>query len=257
MLLAKSYMAGGNAAASRPILERDLETSPDDLFLNLSLGIVYGQLEQYEKAEACLRKVLAVRAKDPKAMSTLGSVYLSRKEYDRAERMFEDVLALDDVDIESRLVSLVNLGMIHYLVRKTPEQAIPYFKRALSVHPRSTDAHFYLAHIFSKKPETYADALQHGQDNRTHDARGAEPRALGDGREGRQLDAAAEGLEHLGLGGDGEVLLAAVALGEDPANPLCHHRDVVGGEELAVFLAHRGQVVGDSRRGLDRISAGT
>jgi arylsulfatase A-like enzyme/tetratricopeptide (TPR) repeat protein len=163
LLLAKSYMAGGEPARAMPILERDLETSPDDLFLNLSLGIVYGQLGRYEEAERCLAAVLEVQPGAPKALSTLGSIYLSRGEYDRAEEVFEDVVGRDDADIESRHVSLVNLGMIHYLVRGTPTEAVPYFKEALSMHPRSTDAHYYLAHIFAKEPETHSEALRHGR----------------------------------------------------------------------------------------------
>ncbi len=163
LLLAKSYMAGGKPAEAMPILELDLETSPDDFFLNLSLGIVYGELGRYDEAERCLGKVLAVRPKDPKAMSTLGSVHLSRGDHDRARQLFQAVLALDDADIESRHVAAINLGMIYYLVRETPREAVPYFERALSIHPNSTDAHFYLAHIFSKDPGTFADALRHGR----------------------------------------------------------------------------------------------
>lgn len=163
LLLAKSYMAGGEPARAVPILERDLETSPDDLFLNLSLGIVYGQLGRYDEAERCLAAVLEVQPQAPKALCTLGSIYLSRGEYDRAERAFGTVLALDDTDIESRHVSLINLGMILYLVRKAPTEGIPYFEEALSMHPRSTDAHYYLAHIFAKDPKTRTEALTHGR----------------------------------------------------------------------------------------------
>jgi tetratricopeptide (TPR) repeat protein len=177
LLLAKSYMAGGKPAEAMPILELDLETSPDDFFLNLSLGIVYGELGRYDEAERCLRKVLAVRPKDPKAMSTLGSVHLSRGDHDRARQMFQAVLALDDADIESRHVALINLGMIYYLVRETPREAIPYFEKALSVHPNSTDAHFYLAHIFSKDPGTFADALRHGREFLALSTRADERRA--------------------------------------------------------------------------------
>lgn len=163
LLLAKSYMAGGEPARAMPILERDLETSPDDLFLNLSLGIVYGQLGRYEEAERCLAAVLEVQPRAPKALSTLGSIYLSRGEYDRAQETFGAVLDLDDADIESRHVSLINLGMIHYLVRGTPREAVPYFEEALSMHPRSTDAHYYLAHVFAKDPQTHSEALRHGR----------------------------------------------------------------------------------------------
>lgn len=163
LLLAKSYMAGGEPAQAAPILERDLETAPDDLFLNLSLGIVYGQLARYEEAERCLAAVLEVQPHAPKAMSALGSIYLSRREFDRALEAFRAVLDHDDADIESRHVSLINLGMIHYLVRQAPAEAVPYFEDALSVHPMSTDAHFYLAHIFAKDPGTYAKALKHGR----------------------------------------------------------------------------------------------
>jgi Tfp pilus assembly protein PilF len=77
--------------------------------------------------------------------------------------MFQAVLALDDADVETRHVTLISLGMIYYLVRETPREAIPYFEKALSVHPNSTDAHFYLAHIFSKDTGTFADALRHGR----------------------------------------------------------------------------------------------
>lgn len=163
LLLAKSYMAGGKPAEAMPILELDLETSPDDFFLNLSLGIVYGELGRYDEAERCLGKVLAIRPEDPKAMSTLGSVHLSRGDHDKARQVLQAVLALDDADIESRHVALINLGMIYYLVRETPREAVPYFEKALSIHPNSTDAHFYLAHIFSKDPGTFADALRHGR----------------------------------------------------------------------------------------------
>jgi arylsulfatase A-like enzyme/tetratricopeptide (TPR) repeat protein len=163
LLLAKSYMAGGEPALAMPILEQDLEASPDDLFLNLSLGIVYGQLGRYQEAERCLAAVLEIQPNAPKALATLGSIYLSRREYGRAEETFSAVLALDDADIESRHVSLINLGMISYLVRKEPEKAVPYFEEALSLHPRSADAHYYLAHIFAKDPLTYPKALQHGR----------------------------------------------------------------------------------------------
>jgi choline-sulfatase len=163
LLLAKSYMAGGEPAKALPLLEQDLETSPNDLFLNLSLGIVYGQLGRFREAERCLAAVLAVRPESSKAMATLGSIYMSRGEYDKAEGVFQRVVDLDDADIESRHVSLINLGTIRYLVRRQPTDAIPYFEAALSVHPRSADAHFYLAHIFAKSPDTYPAALEHGR----------------------------------------------------------------------------------------------
>jgi arylsulfatase A-like enzyme/tetratricopeptide (TPR) repeat protein len=163
LLLAKSYMAGGEHARAMPILEEDLTTSPDDHFLNLSLGIVYAQLGRYEQAERCLAKVLEVQPQAPKALGTLGSIHMSRTEYDRAEELFAAVLALDDADIESRHVSLINLGMIRYLVRKAPTEAVPYFEDALALHPRSGDAHYYLAHIFAKAPDTYPTALKHAR----------------------------------------------------------------------------------------------
>jgi arylsulfatase A-like enzyme/tetratricopeptide (TPR) repeat protein len=163
LLLAKSYMAGGEPGLAMPILQEDLTTSPDDLFLNLSLGIVYGQLGRYEQAERCLEKVLEVQPEAPKALSTLGSIYMSREEYDRAEDAFSAVLALDDADIESRHVSLINLGVIRYLVRRDPAHAVPHFEEALEVHPRSADAHYYLAHALATDPRKRSDALGHGR----------------------------------------------------------------------------------------------
>ena len=98
-----------------------------------SLGLLYFESGQYQKAEEEFRYVIYICPENIKAYNDLASLYVYRNEYKKAIEQWNKALELD-MDFKEKHIFLYYIGMA-YQKKQMPDKALEYFKEALSFAP--------------------------------------------------------------------------------------------------------------------------
>ena len=77
------------------LIQKALKLKPNSGYIIDSLGWVYFQKGQYEKAVATLLKAATLTGKDPTIQEHLGDAYHKLKEYKKALQYYEKALSLE------------------------------------------------------------------------------------------------------------------------------------------------------------------
>ena len=149
-------------AAAKDIIINLLSKTPDNIHLLTSLGIIYFNLNEYEKSAECYKKIIELNSKNAEAQyslgvcyqnldnndlalkqykkaielnpgyidafNNLGLLYSSLKNYDEAEKCFNNALKYNSKYFNS----IINLGTIK-LHKDDFDTALDYFKKALEI----------------------------------------------------------------------------------------------------------------------------
>lgn len=137
------YADENNPAAAITSWERAIRRNPENAEAHLYLGQALGELGQFERAEALLRRAVALylvqSAEDERlrvplteARNTLGAVLINQRRYDEAIVLLR--AASQEITYRSQHLVLGNLGLA--LLRKgTLDEAVVILERAVALQP--------------------------------------------------------------------------------------------------------------------------
>jgi tetratricopeptide (TPR) repeat protein len=130
-----------NAATS--YFKKAVEIYPGFHDAHMSLGQLYMDAGEWEKAEGSLRQAVKVNPKSVTAMVSLGEVYRRLKKYSEGEQVLVEALKLDNNSWESNFT----LGRIHWEL-KDIVKAGRYVARAIELQPNVAESHLLAGNIF-------------------------------------------------------------------------------------------------------------
>ncbi len=106
------------------------QLTPSDYRPHSNAATHWIERADYDKAEAALRRALALESRDPAVHANLAVVLLERGDLDAAESIHRSLLASNPNEVNSWL----NLGVIE-LKRNRVSRALEHFEQALSLNP--------------------------------------------------------------------------------------------------------------------------
>ena len=124
-------------------LQKATRIYPDYYEAYITLGQLYMDTSQWEKAEASLRQAVRINPKAVTALTSLGEVYRREKKYEDAQRILEEALKLDNNSWESNFT----LGRIHWEL-KDIAKAGKYVARSIELQPNVAEGHLLAGNIF-------------------------------------------------------------------------------------------------------------
>ena len=123
--------------------KKAIEIYPEYYDAHMSLGQLYTENSQWEKAEASFRQAMTSNSKAVRAMVSLGEVYRREKKYEQGEKVLADALKIDNNSWESNFT----LGRI-YWERKDIVTAGKYVARTIELQPDFAEARLLAGNIF-------------------------------------------------------------------------------------------------------------
>jgi tetratricopeptide (TPR) repeat protein len=124
-------------------LQKATRVYPDYYEAHRTLGQLYMDNSQWEKAEASLRQAVRIDPKAVPALSSLGEVYRREKKYEEAQKTLEEALKLDNNSWESNFT----LGRIYWEL-KDIAKAGRYVARSIELQPNVAEGHLLAGNIF-------------------------------------------------------------------------------------------------------------
>lgn len=128
--------------------KKALELKPSFTQAGLSLGFLYEEKGELEKAIATYRQIYEDQ-QDLAAANRLATLYLKAEKYSSAVPFLEALRASDPDDLNVR----VKLGLVQMEMKKY-DQAIVTFQQILKKSPESDRIHYYLGSIFEELKRT-------------------------------------------------------------------------------------------------------
>ena len=129
---------------------------PKFLQAQLRLGTTYMDLQQWDKAEAALRRAVEIDPKAANAYLALGELYHQQKKGPEAEKALQDGLAIEDRSWQGHLT----LGRVYYDMalkvkddaqsRPLLEKSYEQVKRALDLNPQLAAAHLLKGNLLMR-----------------------------------------------------------------------------------------------------------
>ena len=148
----------GEADKGIALIEGIIRQDPDIIDAYFALGNIYYRERKFQEAIKQYQIALALKPDDSFTVINIANSYVGLKQPDVAERFVLDYLKKGLQD--SQLYFL--LGNINYR-RDKLDQAIPYFRKCLSLNSESASAYNALAAIFYRKDDL-AEAERHGRE---------------------------------------------------------------------------------------------
>ncbi|NLI22538.1 MAG: tetratricopeptide repeat protein [Clostridiales bacterium] len=114
------------------------EDNKKQLFVNYAVCVY--KLGELQKGIELLERL---HAKEPSGLiyQTLGYLYIEAGDAEKALAYNEEALVYDEEDP----ISLDNLGQTYYRLLNDPEKALPYFQKAHEIKPSQIDTLYFLA----------------------------------------------------------------------------------------------------------------
>lgn len=137
-------------------LEKAVSLYPGYTEAELKLGTAYLDLQQWDKADAALKKTIEMDSKAANAYFALGEAYLRQKKYDEAEKTLRDGLAIETRSAQGHLtlarVYWDRYGSVKDESQWRPplEKAYQEVKQALDLDPNMANAHLLKGDLYFK-----------------------------------------------------------------------------------------------------------
>ena len=135
---------GGDLQGAVALFRTALETTPDCAECQRNLGLVLGQLEAWDEAEAALREALALDPDNPETYEGLAAIYNAQRRFDDAAEASAAATRLsggggggDDP------TAVFDQGLIFWNSGRLDE-ARQQFERTLELDPNHGEAHYWL-----------------------------------------------------------------------------------------------------------------
>lgn len=149
-----SYLNEGNRVGALKELLKAVDLAPRDKDIRNALGLVYYDLEDFDKAIEAFEKAVKLDPEFSEAYNNLGVTCLEMEEYDKAIEAFENAIA--NPMYETPEIALNNTGWAYYK-KNDQEKAMYYYKRALKFSPTFPLPTYNIGLIYYEKGH-YADA---------------------------------------------------------------------------------------------------
>jgi putative PEP-CTERM system TPR-repeat lipoprotein len=134
------YRATQRANEAIAVLTKSLNQSPNSLLLNTALAELYIEQSQWHKADEIYQTLVNLYPKHPAILNNASYVALSLSDYQRAEALVKKSLAI----VDNQQDSLDTLGWIYYHMKKFNE-ALPLFRKALAINNSNPVVKYHLA----------------------------------------------------------------------------------------------------------------
>ena len=150
-----------NIPVAEKVLTNLLAHDPEYTPGYLSLGLVYEQSKNLEKAIDCYKAAIKIDPKEIKAYLSLATLYKQEQKYEEAIKIYQQGL----INNPSNHFILSNLGNLFYLQHKY-EDAIISHQRAIKAEPQSHIVHFNFANTllnagkYSEAVDMYKKTIQ-------------------------------------------------------------------------------------------------
>jgi len=136
--------------------QKFLSQEPDQWEAHLALGLIFQyQMNQSDRAEEELKKVVALAPEDGRAYATLGEIHLGRGRVESARQAVDQALRYDPENYQALIIR----GQI-YLQEGDEKQAENYFQKALQVNPDGVLGLYWAGVILFRKGD-YQEAESH------------------------------------------------------------------------------------------------
>lgn len=122
-----------------------VETSYSPESVYVMIANCYSQKMEHDQAIEWRKKALEI-SEEPENYLNLGMIYRIKQDDDTAEQMFLKALELDD----NNAATYASLGAL-YITHDRIDEAIPLFKEAEAINPRSGIIHADLAICYARK----------------------------------------------------------------------------------------------------------
>ena len=143
-----------NIPVAEKVLTNLLAHDPEYIPGYLSLGLVYEQSKNLEKAIDCYKAAIKIDPKEIKAYLSLATLYKQEQKYEEAIKIYQQGL----INNPSNHFILSNLGNLFYLQHKY-EDAIISHQRAIKAEPQSHIVHFNFANTLLNAGK-YSEAIE-------------------------------------------------------------------------------------------------
>lgn len=138
----------GNTAKAQQVLEHCLEhVNPRGSEIAYSLGTLYLDQAQYDKATQCMNVCLEVDDCDVDAMMAMSQVCAGRQDDAGEEAMYQRIVSTPGASKEVAGKAYCNLGVLH----AGSEKEIEYYEKALELVPESFPSHYSLACAYGSR----------------------------------------------------------------------------------------------------------
>lgn len=136
------------------ILEDNIKAGCDDAFTLISLGKIYSELDNFEKAEKVIRKVIEKEPENLNYISDLADVYIKEKKYNEAIALAQNVIEKND-----RYIYGYILGAESAYLKGDFEKTKAFAQNAISLDINCADGYYYLA-LVRKEEKDYDEAVE-------------------------------------------------------------------------------------------------
>ena len=143
---AVKHLLKGELDQAEKICREISEIQPNNVFVLLSLGIIYFQFRKYDLAIQYTEQALQIDSNIPDAYNNLGNIYLAKGLLDEATGYYRKALQLDP----NLAISLYNLGII-FQEKRQLDEAINYYHKALQLNPDYFKAYNNLGSALQEK----------------------------------------------------------------------------------------------------------
>ncbi|HCY85477.1 MAG TPA: pilus assembly protein PilF [Desulfobacteraceae bacterium] len=141
---------GNNTAALAKFIDAE-KLTPDDPYLQNSLGIAYMRKNEYTLAEEAFARALSLKPDFTEARNNIGAAYLMQEKWETAITQFNEVLK--DLTYPTPHYPLANIGWA-YLEKGNYSKAQTYFIKALEESPVFIKGHHGLAQVYIRTGQT-------------------------------------------------------------------------------------------------------
>lgn len=139
---------------AQKILEENVKSGADDAFTLISLGKVYMELDNFEKAETVMKEVLEKNPEDINHISDLADVYIKEKKFDDALSLAEKVIGMNE-----RYIYGYILGAKVAYLKGDLEKTKEFAQDVISLDINCGDGYYYLA-LVRKEEKDYEEAIE-------------------------------------------------------------------------------------------------
>ena len=136
--LGASYMRSGNYNLAARYLIEAAEADPGNADIANSLGLVYRELELFDRSLSEFKRALELRPGSPQFLNNMGVTYSLMGRWDDAIACFEK--AAGDITYATPHFAFLNLGLAYYN-KSEYNRAISYYERAIRANPYFTVAY--------------------------------------------------------------------------------------------------------------------
>jgi len=149
-----SHLNEGNIQMAFVELQKAYQLTPDNKEILNSLGLVYLQLDELEKAKDLFLRAVSIDSEFSEAYNNLGATYSRRRQWTEAIDTFKK--ALSNPLYRTPETAFYNLGMSYYRIGQY-ELAINAFKDAIKRSPLFSLPYYGLALAYNRQSR-YGDA---------------------------------------------------------------------------------------------------